>query len=156
MGVVSVIVVIEKDLAGFVDVEEMHQKLLFGGEEEHVMLHAMYDAGDEVEMCFDADAAMSLLDEESGVRRESDVDEEGEDNEDGLDQEIEEGDLDVEVVEGDVQVTEVYNGVAGLASGTATKVQKLLPKEESNGGGHGTLLSGVGTVQLTAQLSKCI
>jgi hypothetical protein len=78
-------------------------------EEENIMSHAMYAAGDEAEMCVD-DAGIPVSDDEFTVPRDSDADEEDDDNEDGLDEEME-GDFDVEVMEGDVETREVYNGV---------------------------------------------
>jgi hypothetical protein len=66
-----------------------------GDEEEHIMLHAVYDGGDEVAICSGDDAGMLLSYEESGVHRErSDVEEEDDNNDNGLEQELE-GDLDV-------------------------------------------------------------
>jgi len=102
-----------------------------GSKEEFIRLHETYDVGDEMGMCFD-NAGMSSLDEELAVLRESDVEEQGDHNEDSLEEEMEgdsdvqvmEGengldeemdeDLDVEVMEGNVEETEVYNSVAGL------------------------------------------
>jgi hypothetical protein len=65
-----------------------------GDEEEHIMLHVVYD-GDDVAICSGDDAGMLLSYEESGVHRErSDVEEEDDNNDNGLEQELE-GDLDV-------------------------------------------------------------
>jgi hypothetical protein len=99
-----------------------------GGEKGHIMLHVVYDGGDEVAICSDDDAGMILSYEESGVHREmSDVEEEDDNNEDGLEEELE-GDLDVQVVEGDVEMLAADDGVADVV--------ELLPQKcrNCNGG----------------------
>jgi hypothetical protein len=99
---------------------------------------------------------MPLSDEEcQQCSRNVAVEEEEDHNEDRLDEEMEE-DSDVEVMGGDAHdmLPVVHNGVqvtrCGLSCcGTARKVQKqLLTKEEFNGGGHRTILSGGGTVRV--------
>ena len=131
---------------GFVDVEEMRHKVVAGVKKDTSCCMKCMMVMMRWECVLVMMLGCHLSDEELAVLRESDVEEEGDDNEDGLDEEMEE-DLDVEVMEGDMDMLGADDGVAGV-SGTCRKVQKLLPKEESNGGGHGTILSGVGTVRL--------